>query len=597
MGVIPPDDGTVADPTVVTIANQPIAVTGGGSPSTEYTEGDVDATITGVAAMWEDSGNTLRSVSAAKPLPVNVVSGVSPTGDPTHLEDDPHVSGDRGSFMLGVNNPSENTLVDNPGDYTPICTDDAGRIYAVLRNSLPGGGNALGYVNLRDTTNTNQLFISAARAAKVDGSAVTQPISAATLPLPLGAATEATLGSVLTAVTGTISVTGGLTDTQLRASAVPVSGTFFQATQPISAASLPLPTGAAAEHITAGSPHSARLTDGTSFYKATTPSDTQPVSASSLPLPTGASTLASQATGNASLASIDGKLTSPLTVTGALTDTQLRATAVPVSNASLPLPSGAATSANQTTANASLSSIDSKLTSPVAVTGALTDAQLRATAVPVSNASLPLPSGAATSANQTTANSSLSSIDGKLPAALVGGRLDENVGAWLGSTAPTVGQKTMANSVPMVVASDQTAIPVSESGVFTVQPGNTQNTTPWLVQDSPATSGGNSVGRLTDVNDTGQVLKGSAGQLYGWFISNHSVVPIFVKIYNKATAPTSGNTPVMTLEIPANASANVNIDKGVSFSLGIGFRCTTVFSDADGTNPNTNDCTVNAWFK
>ena len=38
-----------------------------------------------------------------------------------------------------------------------------------------------------------------------------------------------------------------LTDTQLRASAVPVSGTFFQATQPVSAASLPLPSGAATE--------------------------------------------------------------------------------------------------------------------------------------------------------------------------------------------------------------------------------------------------------------------------------------------------------------------------------------------------------------
>jgi len=39
----------------------------------------------------------------------------------------------------------------------------------------------------------------------------------------------------------------GLTDTQLRASAVPVSGTFWQATQPVSLSSSPLPTGAATE--------------------------------------------------------------------------------------------------------------------------------------------------------------------------------------------------------------------------------------------------------------------------------------------------------------------------------------------------------------
>lgn len=164
-------------------------------------------------------------------------------------------------------------------------------------------------------------------------------------------------------------------------------------------------------------------------------------------LPTGASTAALQTTGNASLASIDTKLTSPLVVTGPLTDTQLRASAVsvsvsnfpasqavtgtffqatqPISAASLPLPSGASTSALQTTGNTSLSSIDTKLTSPLTVTGPLTDTQLRASAVsvsvsnfpatqPVSASSLPLPTGAATAANQATANTSLSSIDSKL---------------------------------------------------------------------------------------------------------------------------------------------------------------------------------------
>jgi hypothetical protein len=71
------------------------------------------------------------------------------------------------------------------------------------------------------------------------------------------------------AVSGSVAVTGPLTDTQLRASAVPITvnnggggaavnvqdggnsltvdGTFWQATQPVSAASLPLPAGAATE--------------------------------------------------------------------------------------------------------------------------------------------------------------------------------------------------------------------------------------------------------------------------------------------------------------------------------------------------------------
>jgi hypothetical protein len=52
----------------------------------------------------------------------------------------------------------------------------------------------------------------------------------------------------------------------------------------------------------------------------------------------------------------------------------------------------------------------------------------------------------------------------QLPSALVGGRLDSNIGSWLGSTAPTVGQKTSANSIPVVLASDQGILPVSALG-------------------------------------------------------------------------------------------------------------------------------------
>lgn len=67
-------------------------------------------------------------------------------------------------------------------------------------------------------------------------------------PVPVsGPLTDAQLRAVAVPVSGTVTATGPLTDAQLRAVAVPVSGTFFQGTQPISAAALPLPTGAATE--------------------------------------------------------------------------------------------------------------------------------------------------------------------------------------------------------------------------------------------------------------------------------------------------------------------------------------------------------------
>lgn len=60
---------------------------GGGA---QYTEGDVDTTITGTAFMWEDTGDTMRAVSADKPLPVNVVAGgaTAAAGDVAHDEVD-----------------------------------------------------------------------------------------------------------------------------------------------------------------------------------------------------------------------------------------------------------------------------------------------------------------------------------------------------------------------------------------------------------------------------------------------------------------------------------------------------------------------------
>jgi hypothetical protein len=104
----------------------------------------------------------------------------------------------------------------------------------------------------------------------------------------------------------------------------------------------------------------------------------------------------------------------------------------------------------------------------VPVSGPLTDAQLRASAVPVSDGggsltvdatSLPLPTGAAT---ETT----LSSINTK---------------------TPSLGQTTMAGSSPVAIASNQTAIPVTDnSGSLTVDGTVTANagTGPWPVTDN-----------------------------------------------------------------------------------------------------------------
>jgi hypothetical protein len=63
--------------------------------------------------------------------------------------------------------------------------------------------------------------------------------------------------------------------------------------------------------------------------------------------------------------------------------------------------------------------------------------------LPVSAAALPLPTGAATAANQSTANTSLGNIDGKLPA-LSGGRVPVDIGS---ASVTITGPVTVSNEV------------------------------------------------------------------------------------------------------------------------------------------------------
>jgi hypothetical protein len=142
-------------------------------------------------------------------------------------------------------------LVFNGSHFEPLNVDDNGRLNT----------------NIFTSQSLDVNVVSSTGTILVDGSGVTQPVSATSLPLPTGAATESTLSSINTALTGTIVVDG--------------SGV----TQPVSATSLPLPTGAATES-TLSSINTALtgtiVVDGSGV--------TQPVSATSLPLPTGAAT-------------------------------------------------------------------------------------------------------------------------------------------------------------------------------------------------------------------------------------------------------------------------------------------------------------------
>ncbi len=222
--------------------------------------------------------------------------------------------------------------------------------------------------------------------------------------------------------------------THLATLAGAVSGTEMQ----VDVVSSALPTGAAtAANQTTEIGHLATLAG------AVAGSEMQ-VDVVSSALPTGAATEATLA----ALAAED--FATQTTLAAVLTELQLKADLTetqPVSVASLPLPTGAATEATL----AALAAED--FATQTTLAALLTELQLKADLTetqPVSAASLPLPTGAATeatlaalAAEDFSTETTLAAMSAKLPA--------------------TLGQKTMANSMAVVISSDQSAIATTET--------------------------------------------------------------------------------------------------------------------------------------
>lgn len=114
----------------------------------------------------------------------------------------------------------------------------------------------------------------------------------------------------------------------------------------------------------------------------------------------------------------------------------------------------------------------------------------------------------------------------------------------------------------------------------------------------PTTSGGLTIYRNIDLDETGQNIKGSTGQLYGYYFYNAAATVRYLKFYNKATAPTVGSdTPVLTLPLPPGAAGHVEFTDGIAFSTGIGAGATTGVADNDTGAPSANDVVVNILYK
>lgn len=113
------------------------------------------------------------------------------------------------------------------------------------------------------------------------------------------------------------------------------------------------------------------------------------------------------------------------------------------------------------------------------------------------------------------------------------------------------------------------------------------------------TVGACDVSRLLSAATTNATaVKTSRGRVYGWYLYNANASVRYLKLYDKASAPTVGtDTPLMTIPIPPGSGANAFSPDGIGFLLGIGFALTTGVADNDTAAVAANEIVVNLFYR
>jgi hypothetical protein len=352
-----------------------------------------------------------------------------------------------------------------------------------------------------------------------------------------------------------------------------VTGTFWQATQPISAAALPLPVGASTETTLAA-------------LNTKTPALGQALAAAAVPVVLTAAQLttltATQSTLQAGSATV-GKVgvVDPSPFSGNITAVDVATTTT-----------GGAGGQSLVTGGPTLnSSVSAPLSGAASFTlsvlgtwvGTLTfeKSQDGATYVPVSL----LPVGSSTPLATTTTN-------GVFHGSGAGYTMIR-----VRCTAFTSGNAAVVVQSGIGPGTVSAALIAGTAAIGSV----TVTGTP-AVQDSPATSGGLSKYHLVCLASTNaNVVKASAGQVYCIKAFNITGTAAWLKFYDKATTPNpAADTVVDSVLIPANTSGAgvvVNMDKGASYASGIAIAVVLGISDTDNNAIAANAVALNISYK
>lgn len=167
----------------------------------------------------------------------------------------------------------------------------------------------------------------------------------------------------------------------------------------------------------------------------------------------------------------------------------------------------------------------------------------------------------------------------------------DSVGATVAIEKPLApGRASAASSRPIALSAEDFAVLDGLEAAIAALPQDNviaagTATVGAIVPVPKATASGATSSRINAAASTNATsLKGSAGNVVNLDVFNVAAYDVFLKFYNKATAPTVGtDTPVWTIPIKAGTGYSRTFDLGKSFATGIAYAITKLQADSDTT--------------
>jgi hypothetical protein len=282
----------------------------------------------------------------------------------------------------------------------------------------------------------------------------------------------------------------------------------------------------------------------------------------------------------------DGDVSSanPLPVTGTVTvqdggNTITVDGTVAVTNAGLTELAGAINASAQVDVNIAAS----------AATVAVSNAGLTELAAAINASSQMDVNIAASGATVPVSNSGLTELAAAINAS---SQVDVNIAA-SGATVP-VSNAGLTELAAAINGSSQMDVNLAASNATVTVTGTTVTGT--------ATSGGPTIFRSLDLDETEEEVKSSAGQIYGYIITNFATSTRYVKFYNATAANTTvgTTTPIITIPVPGNASDDTTLVQqfaiGIPFGTALSVAATTGLADNDTGAPGASDVAITVFY-